>query len=178
MATKAGRVTRKDFKVGKTFWKAEIHPETGERYPAAVQIIDGMRLGRFKRPDQTPVAMWWYAQRSIDRNTGEPIIGRIVCDPMWSPTLNGEPVFDKLFVNRAAAVRWIRRYQTDRVETLCEDRRIFETGSQTLRTIASWTPDQLNLRDLPDHRFQHAELAACKHYGFLRHAKLNDTPHG
>jgi hypothetical protein len=179
MATKAGRVELKDIKAGKTFWKAVIDPVTGKRSASAIQIIDGIQLGRFKRPDQTPVAMWWYGQRSLDPQTGQTLKARVVCDPMWSPrNEQDEPIFDKLFVNRAAVMRWIKRYESNRITTLCEDRRVFDCGDRPLRTVARTQPDQLDLEQLPDHRFQHAEIAFAKHYGVPRSAKLNETPHG
>lgn len=179
MATKAGRVEIKDIKPGKTFWKAVIDPVTGKRTPAAIRIIDGIQLGRFQRTNQVAVSMWWYGQLSNDPVTGQLLRARVVCDPMWSPrNEQDEPIFDKLFVNRAAVVRWIKRYESNRITTLCEDRRVFLCGDRPLRAIAANQPDELDLEKLLDHRFQHAELWYAKHYGAYRPAKLNETPHG
>lgn len=171
MATKAGRIELKDIKTGKTFWKASI--VDGKRVPEAVVIMGGARLARVKRADGSFTAMWTYEQIGAGPRR------KLVCDPMWSPyDAAGHPVFDKLFVNRSAVLRWIKRYETNRITTLCEDRRVFMCGDRPLRTLARTQPDQLNLETLPDHRFQHAEIGFAKHYGVPRIAFLNETPHG
>lgn len=177
MATKAGRVEIGDIKTGKTFWKAAINPLTGERYPQSIFITKGARRGRFPRTDGTMAVIWHYTQlgRNAEGQLGK---GLLIADPMWSPMIDGAPVFDKLFVSRAAAVRWIKRYNSNRVETLCEDRRVFECGSRPMRQIASTQPDQLNFDQLLDHRFTHVELALAKHYGAHRRAVIFETPQG
>lgn len=175
MATKAGRVEIRDIKPGKTFWKAAI--VDGQRVPQPIIITGGARLASMKRADGSPVAIWVYEQFVRDEagNTGRQTV---ICDPMWTPHLDGVPIFDKLFVNRAAAARWIRRYASNRIDTLCEDRRVFECGSRLLRFFASMHSDQLDLAQVPDHRFQHTELAVVKYYGTRRNAVIFETPQG
>lgn len=175
MATKAGRVEIRDIKPGKTFWKAAI--VDGQRVPQPVIIVGGARLASMKRADGSPVAIWVYDQFVRDEagNTGRQTV---ICDPMWTPSIDGVPIFDKLFVNRSAVVRWIRRYASNRIDTLCEDRRVFECGSRPLRTVAERHPDQLDLAQVLDHRFQHTELGLARHFGAHRRAKIMETPNG
>jgi hypothetical protein len=175
MATKAGRVEIRDIKPGKTFWKAAI--VEGQRVPQPVIILGGAHLASMKRADGSPVAIWVYQQLARDEtgNTGRQTV---ICDPMWTPAIDGEPIFDKLFVNRAAVVRWIRRYASNRIDTLCEDRRVFECGSRPLRAIAAQHPDQLDLAQVLDHRFQHTELGLARHFGAHRRAMIMETPNG
>lgn len=177
MATKAGRVEICDIKAGKTFWKAAIDPLTGERYPKSIFITKGARRGRFPRIDGTMAVIWHYMQLSRDAEDRLEK-AQLIADPMWTPHLDGAPVFDKLFVNRAAAERWIKRYNSNRVETLCEDRRVFECGSRSLRTVAARHPDQLDLSQVLDHRFQHTELGLARHFGAHRRAVIFETPQG
>lgn len=183
MATKAGRVEIHDIKAGKTFWKAAI--VDGVRVPMPVTIVGKAYKVRMQRQDGSYVAIWAYRQQyrqlsdTLETRLLTFTFGTVICDPMWSPHNEAnEPLFDKLFVNRSAVVRWINRYNSNRVTTLCEDRRIFTCGDRPLRAVAQRQPDQLDLERLQDHRFQHAELWYAKHYGAHRPAKLNETPHG
>jgi hypothetical protein len=175
MGTKAGRVQIRDIKPGKTFWKAAII--AGQRVPQPVIILGGARLASMKRVDGSAVAIWVYKQfvRDSAGNTGQQTV---ICDPMWTPHLDSMPIFDKLFVNRAACVRWIERYASNRIDTLCEDRRVFECGSRPLRAIAALHPDQLDLAQVQDHRFQHTELGLARHFGAYRRALIMETPNG
>lgn len=175
MATKAGRAEIHDIKAGKTLWKAAIID--GRRVPEAVRITMGAQRMSFPREDGTHVAMWVYQQAGFVFD-GRAAIGTVICDPMWTPHLENVPVFDKLFVNRAAAARWIRRYESNRIETLCEDRRVFERGASFLLRFSRKNPDELNLDLLEGHRFQHTELWIASQCGLRRRAVLNETPNG
>lgn len=177
MATKAGRVQIRDIRAGRTFWKAAIIE--GRRVPEQVFIVVGARLGSFKKANGTWTAIWHYTQRAT-ASTPDYFgpLSMLLCDPMWTPRIDNEPIFDKLFINRAACVRWIRRYESNRIETLCEDRRVFECGSRPLRAIAAMHPDQLDLAQVLDHRFQHTELGLARYFGAHRRATIMETPNG
>jgi hypothetical protein len=164
MATKAGRAEIKDIRAGVTLWKAAIDPVTGRRFPQSIFITLGARRMRFPRTDGTYVGMWVYHQRAFTER-GQEMSARMIADPMWSPhTVDGIPVFDKLFVSRSAAVRWIKRYESNRIETLCEDRRVFICGSRPMRIAGPKKPFELDLDKLGDHRFTLAEIAMRNHY--------------
>jgi hypothetical protein len=138
MATKAGRVELKDIRSGKTLWKAGLNLQTGERFPERVFITHGVK--RYKEGE------WTYVEAYMGVS-----MGRLITLEHFPANHVGEPCFDKLFVSLSAVKRWIKRYECNRVETLCEDRRIFKYGSHFMRRSG------IDLDAIPDNLFVSTE---------------------
>lgn len=146
MATKAGRAELKDIRAGKTLWGAGLNLQTGERYPVRVVITHGIK--KYGKDD------WIY---------DEVIMGRIIKLEHFPPNHLGEPCFDKLFVSLSAVKRWIKRYNSNRVETLCEDRRVFKYGSHFIRRSG------IDTAELADNAFVKTEQWLVKEAHYVRH---------
>jgi hypothetical protein len=156
MATKAGRVHLKDIRQGVTLWVAAIDKDTGRRVPAPIIIERGAQK---TPPDYWIFFMVYNGERRVSGHGHH-------TQPLDH---NGEPIFDKLFVNRAAAARWIKRYESNRIETLCEDRRVFKYGSHFIRRSG------INTANLADNMFVSTEQWLVKEAHYVRHLPLPES---
>ena len=148
MATKAGRAEISDIRVGKTLWRAGMNLVTGERFPLRVFVTRGSKKYR--------EGVWLY-----DERTG----GMLISLEHFPPNHLGEPCFDKLFVSLSAVKRWIKRYNSNRVETLCEDRRVFKYGSHFVRRSG------IDTTNLADNQFVKTEQWLVNEAKYERHPK-------
>lgn len=129
MATKAGRVEISDIRQGKTLWYVNYSPFNDELSPLPVFITRGAKKHRGENENS------WIFDESIG--------GRIITPYFFPLNEKGEPCFDKFFISRSAALRYIARRQSNRIEALCEDRRIFVRGSKLLMESDEYGPAKL-----------------------------------
>jgi hypothetical protein len=129
MATKAGRVEISDIRQGKTLWYPEFNEFTDTWSVRPALVMHGARKMYGEKPGWT----FWDSY----------VRGRILYPEYFPLNEKGEPCLDKLFISRSAALRYIKRRQSNRIEALCEDRRIFVRGSKLLRLNASYGNEKL-----------------------------------
>jgi len=152
MATKAGRAEISDIRAGKTLWMA-VPDQTGKRHPVPLRIWKGPWLA--PRGDH-----WVYGCTYLGQDRFEGL-----GDHTHPLNHKGEPCLDKIFINRSAAVRWIKRFESNRIETLCEDRRVFKYGSHFMRRSG------IDLANLANNKFVSTEQWLVTEAKYERHPK-------
>jgi hypothetical protein len=162
MATKAGRAEVSDVRTGKTLWYAAIDLVTGKRYPLPTLVGTSARklIRQRELPDGSaaPEVFWVF----YDYRRGQ-LSGRLIYIENFPLNHKEEPSFDKCFVSRSAVLRWIKRYESNRVETLCEDRRVFKYGSHFLRRSG------IDTANLADNQFVKTEQWLVNEAKYERH---------
>lgn len=166
MATKAGRAEVSDVRAGKTLWYAAIDFATGKRYPLPVRVATPVR--KRTRYEALPASrmvrqtecIWIFHEYRRGR-----LSGRLIQAEHFPLNHKGEPSFDKCFVSLSAAKRWIKRYESNRVETLCEDRRVFKHGSHFIRRSG------IDTANLADNQFVKTEQWLVNEAHYERHPK-------
>jgi hypothetical protein len=164
MATKAGRAEVSDVRAGKTLWYAAIDHATGKRYPLPTLVGTWARklISQRELPagSDAPEAFWVFYEYRRGK-----LSGRLIYIKNFPLNHKEEPSFDKCFVSRSAVLRWIKRYESNRVETLCEDRRVFKYGSHFMRRSG------IDVINLADNQFVMTEQWLVNEAKYERHPK-------